>query len=245
MLYAANFRHGTVDMFDAGFNHVKSFTDPDLPTGYAPFNVQVLGDKLFVTFALQDDTKHDDVAGKGNGFVDAFDLEGHMVDRVGSGGTLNSPWGLAIAPQSFGKFAGDLLVGNFGDGTINAFDPNDDQFLGRLGGDGKPIATGDLWALIPGNGGAGVTPTRSASPSACKTRHGLFGSLTPNPAPDQTGMMGSGATSGRRRVSATLHEPLHAVPSAWVLPARRSSQRWRVVGSAGAAIRIGSSSSSA
>ena len=197
MLYAANFRHGTVDMFDAGFNHVKSFTDPDLPAGYAPFNVQVLGDKLFVTFALQDDTKHDDVAGKGNGFVDAFDLEGHMIDRVGSGGTLDSPWGLAIAPQSFGKFAGDLLVGNFGDGTINAFDPNDDRFLGRLlGGDGKPIAIGDLWALIPGNGGAGGDPNALYFTAGVQNEaHGLFGSLTPNQAPDQTDMMGSGAHS--------------------------------------------------
>ena len=82
----------------------------------------MLGDKLFVTFAMQDDTKHDDVAGQGNGFVDEFDLEGHLLAPRGIGGPLNSPWGLAIAPSSFGKFAGDLLVGNFGDGTINAFD---------------------------------------------------------------------------------------------------------------------------
>ena len=116
---------------------------------------------------------------------------------MGSGGTLNSPWGLAIAPQSFGKFAGDLLVGNFGDGTINAFDPNDDRFLGRLlGGDGKPIAIGDLWALIPGNGGAGGDPNALYFTAGVQNEaHGLFGSLTPNPAPDQTGMMGSGAHS--------------------------------------------------
>ena len=94
-----------------------------------------------------------------------------MVDRVGSGGTLEFAVGAGDRATELRRFAGDLLVGNFGDGTINAFDPHDDRFLGRLlGGDGKPIAIGDLWALIPGNGGAGATPTRSTSPPACKTR---------------------------------------------------------------------------
>ena len=101
MLYAANFRHGTVDMFDQNFDQVKSFTDPNVPPDFAPFNVQVLGDKLFVTYAMQDDKKHDDVAGQGNGFVDEFDLEGHLLHRVASGGPLDSPWGLAIAPDKF------------------------------------------------------------------------------------------------------------------------------------------------
>jgi uncharacterized protein (TIGR03118 family) len=117
MLYAANFRHGTVDMFDQNFDQVKSFTDPNVPSGFVPFNVQVFGDKLFVTFAMQDDMKHDDLAGAGNGFVDEFDLEGHLLKRVASGNPndpndpLNSPWGLAIAPSSFGSFAGDLAGG--------------------------------------------------------------------------------------------------------------------------------------
>jgi uncharacterized protein (TIGR03118 family) len=186
MLYAANFRHGTVDMFDQNFDQVKSFTDHHLPDGYAPFNVQVLGDKLFVTFALQDDTKHDDVAGKGNGFVDEFDLEGHLLHRVASAGPLNSPWGLAIAPSSFGSFAGDLLVGNFGDGTIDAFDPNHhDAFVGKLtDASGKPIAIPDLWELIPGNGGSAGDPnTIYFTAGVQEEAHGLFGSLMPDATP--------------------------------------------------------------
>jgi uncharacterized protein (TIGR03118 family) len=186
MLYAANFRHGTVDMFGQNFDEVKSLSDPDVPTGFAPFNVQVLGDKLFVTFAMQDDAKHDDVAGQGNGFVDEFDLEGHLLHRVASGGPLNSPWGLAIAPDSFGKFAGDLLVGNFGDGTIDAFDLNHhDKFDGQLtDASGNPIAIPDLWELIPGNGGsAGDQNTIYFTAGLQNESQGLFGSLTPNSTP--------------------------------------------------------------
>ena len=182
VLYAANFRHGTVDAYDKNFNFVKSFTDPDLPQGYAPFNVQVLDGELFVTFALQDDQKHDDVAGLGNGFVDEFDLNGNMLQRVASNGPLDSPWGLAIAPPSFGKLAGDLLVGNFGDGTINAYNLRNDHFAGKLlGTDGAPITIGDLWALTPGNGGSGGDPnTIYFTAGLMNEAQGLFGSLTPN-----------------------------------------------------------------
>ena len=199
MLYAANFRHGTVDMFDQNFDQVKSFTDHHLPSGYAPFNVQVLGDKLFVTFALQDDVKHDDVAGQGNGFVDEFDLEGHLLHRVASGGPLDSPWGLAVAPSSFGKFAGDLLVGNFGDGKISAFDlEHHDKFMGQLtDASGNPIAIPDLWELIPGNGGQGGDPNAIYFTSGVqKEMHGLFGSLTPNIAPSMVMAGGSDHMSG-------------------------------------------------
>jgi uncharacterized protein (TIGR03118 family) len=193
MLYAANFRHGTVDVFDKSFNHIKSFTDTSLPQGYAPFNVQVLDNKLFVTFAVQNTDKHDDVAGAGNGFVDEFDLQGHLIHRIASHGPLDSPWGLAIAPMSFGSFAGDLLVGNFGDGTIDAFNPHNGQFLGKmLGTDGNPISIGDLWALIPGNGGAGGDPNSLYFTAGVQGEaHGLFGSLTPSPVPDKMGIMGS------------------------------------------------------
>jgi uncharacterized protein (TIGR03118 family) len=199
MLYAANFRHGTVDMFDQNFDQVKSFTDHKLPAGYAPFNVQVLGDKLFVTFALQDDVKHDDVAGQGNGFVDEFDLEGHLLHRVAAGGPLDSPWGLAIAPPSFGKFAGDLLVGNFGDGKISAFDLNHhDKFAGQLtDASGIPIAIPDLWELIPGNGGQGGDPNTIYFTSGVQEEmHGLFGSLTPNTTPSMVLAGGSDQMSG-------------------------------------------------
>jgi uncharacterized protein (TIGR03118 family) len=183
MLYAANFRHGTVDVFDQNFNQVNSFTDPNVPSGFAPFNVQVLDNKLFVTFAQQNDVKHDDVAGPGNGFVDEFSLSGQLLDRVASGGPLNSPWGMALAPDNFGKFAGDLLVGNFGDGTIDAFDPKNFQFEGQLlGSDGKPIVIQDLWSLTPGNAGAAGNPnTLFFTAGLQDEQNGLFGSLTPNP----------------------------------------------------------------
>jgi uncharacterized protein (TIGR03118 family) len=189
-LYAANFRNGTVDVFDQNFKQVKSFTDPNVPAGYAPFNVQVLDDHLFVTFALQNAAKHDDVAGAGHGFVDEFDLEGHMLHRVASGGVLDSPWGLAIAPPGFGEFANDLLVGNFGDGTINVFNPKNDHFLGKLeGANGAPITIGDLWALIPGTGAAGSDPNKIYFTAGVQNEaHGLFGSLAAIPETDKSAM---------------------------------------------------------
>jgi uncharacterized protein (TIGR03118 family) len=180
-LYATNFRHGTVDVFNDQFQQINSLTDGDLPNGYAPFNAQVLDGKLFVTYALQDQFKHDDVAGAGNGFVDEFSLSGKFIARVASNGPLNSPWGLAIAPSDFGKFSGDLLVGNFGDGTINAFDlKHHDKFVGQLTGvDGKPITIGDLWTLTPGNGGsAGSTGEIYFTAGVQGEAQGLFGSIS-------------------------------------------------------------------
>jgi uncharacterized protein (TIGR03118 family) len=196
-LYAANFRNGTVDVFDQNFKQVNSFTDPKVPAGYAPFNVQVLDDHLFVTFALQNAAKHDDVAGAGHGFVDEFDLEGHLLHRVASGGVLDSPWGLAIAPPGFGEFANDLLVGNFGDGTINVFNPKNDHFLGKLlGADGAPITIGDLWALIPGTGSAGSDPNKIYFTAGVQNEaHGLFGSLAAIPEPDKSAMSTVGSHS--------------------------------------------------
>jgi len=179
LLYAANFSNGTVDVFDSNFKQVDSFTDPNLPPGYAPFNVQVLDNKLYVSFALQDAAKHDDVAGPGHGFVDAFDLNGNMLDQVVSRGVLNSPWGLDIAPQGFGQFSGDLLVGNFGDGTIDAFDPKTDRFLGQLlGSDGNPLQIQDLWALTNGTGSQGTNPSAVYFTAGGQDeQHGIFGSL--------------------------------------------------------------------
>jgi uncharacterized protein (TIGR03118 family) len=190
MLYAANFRNGTVDVFNDDFKQVNSFTDHHLPAGYAPFNVQVLDGHLFVTFALQNDAKHDDVAGAGHGFVDEFDLEGHLLQRVASGGVLNSPWGLAIAPPGFGEFANDLLVGNFGDGTINVFNPKTDHFLGKLeDASGAPITIGDLWALVPGTGSAGSDPNKIYFTAGVQNEaHGLFGSLSAIPESDKSAM---------------------------------------------------------
>ena len=181
LLYATNFRHGTVDVFNAQFQQVNSLTDGNLPNGYAPFNAQVLDGKLFVTYAKQDEFKHDDVAGAGNGFIDEFSLSGKFIARVASHGPLDSPWGLAIAPADFGKFAGDLLVGNFGDGTISAFDLNHhDEFEGKLlGVDGKPITIGDLWALTPGNGGAAGSKGEIYFTAGVQDEsQGLFGSIS-------------------------------------------------------------------
>ena len=141
------------------FGLVKSFTDTTLPSGYAPFNARVLNGQLYVTFALQDAAKHDDVAGHGHGFVDVFDLNGNFVRRLVSNGDLNSPWGLEIAPSNFGGLAGSLLVGNFGDGTIGAYDATTGAFLGVLRDTHfNPLHFGDLWALTLGNGARGRKP---------------------------------------------------------------------------------------
>ena len=196
-LFAANFNSGKVDVFDQNFKQVNSFTDKHLPQGYAPFNVQVLDGHLFVTFALQDAAKHDDVAGAGNGFVDEFDLEGHLLQRVASRGPLDSPWGLAIAPASFGDLAGDLLVGNFGDGTINAFNLKSDHFDGKLlNAAGAPITIGDLWALVPGNGSGNSDPNKIYFSAGVQNEaQGLFGSLSAVPEPDRTTMSMPGSHS--------------------------------------------------
>src|SRR2546426_11188664 len=126
-LYATNFHAGTVDVFNSTFHPVTmppgAFTDPDLPAGYAPFGIRNIGGTIYVTYALQDAAKHDDVRGEGHGFVDAFDTAGHLLRRVASKSQLNSPWGLALAPADFGFFSNDLVVGNFVNGRLHAFDP--------------------------------------------------------------------------------------------------------------------------
>jgi uncharacterized protein (TIGR03118 family) len=195
-LYAANFRNGTVDMFNTAFQKVGSFTDTTLPPGYAPFNVQNIGGILYVTYALQNGSKHDDVAGLGNGFVDAFTTAGVMLGRIGSNGLLNSPWGLAVAPAGFGSIGGDLLVGNFGDGHINVFsaDPTKPAFLGQLTGtNGSPIAIDGLWALIFGNGGQGGNALNLYFTAGIQEEsHGLFGELNFAPEPNALVLFGLG-----------------------------------------------------
>jgi uncharacterized protein (TIGR03118 family) len=148
-LFAANFHDGVVEKYDKDFKLVSSFTDTALPAGYAPFGIHNIDGKLFVTFALQKPDKQDDQAGPGNGFVDVFDVEGNLVRQFAAHGTLNSPWGLAHAPSRFGKFSNALLVGNFGDGRINAFDLVTGAFLGQLTDRrGNPIAINGLWGLV-------------------------------------------------------------------------------------------------
>jgi uncharacterized protein (TIGR03118 family) len=190
VLYAANFRSGQIDVYDTNFKQVmlpaSAFNDPNLPKGYAPFNVQVLGGKVYVTYALQDADKHDDVGGPNHGFVDVFNLNGtrglpNNTERLVSGTMLDSPWGLAIAPPSFGSQAGDLLVGNFKSGFIDVFNPTTGQFLGQLKDpDGEPIHIPGLWALQVGNGKAGGDMnTVYFTAGLFGETHGLLGSLTP------------------------------------------------------------------
>ena len=200
-LYAANFRSGKIDTFNSSFTPVTlsgNFTDSSLPAGYAPFGIQNIGGKLYVTYALQDAAKHDDVAGAGHGFVDVFDTNGNLITRLVSNGVLNSPWGLALAPSNFGQFSGDLLVGNFGDGTINAFNPTTGAFLGTLDDpNGNPIVIEGLWGLLFGNGGNGGATDQlffSAGiplPGMSDIEdHGLFGDITV-PEPSTLAMLAS------------------------------------------------------
>jgi uncharacterized protein (TIGR03118 family) len=192
VLYAANFRSGQIEVYDSGFTPVTTdlppgaFTDPKLPKGYAPFNVQVLNGKVYVTYALQNAAKHDDVGGHGHGFIDVFNLDGTPglpggKERLVSRRQLDSPWGLAIAPPSFGTVAGDLLVGNFKSGFIDIFNPATGKFLGKLQDpDGEPIHIDHLWALKVGNGATGGDlNTVYFTAGIDNEMHGLFGSLTP------------------------------------------------------------------
>jgi uncharacterized protein (TIGR03118 family) len=143
--------------------------------------------KLYVTFALQNDEKMDDVAGAGFGYVDVFDLQGNLVKRLVSNGVLNGPWGMALAPGNFGAFSNALLVGNFGDGHINAFDPNSGAFLGQLRDrSGNPIAIDGLWGLSFGNGhSAGKANWLYFTAGPDGEAHGLFGVLFPRGMPLQ------------------------------------------------------------
>lgn len=181
-IYASNFRFGTVEVFDTNYQMVTlagSFTDPEIPAGFAPFGIQNLGGVLYVTYAKQDAAKHDDEKGPGNGFVDAYDLNGHLLQRVASGGTLNSPWGLAIAPAGFGNFHDDLLVGDFGDGRINAFDLRTGTFRGQLKSEtSAPIDIPGLWGLRFGNGSfSAPTSTLYFAAGINDEADGLFGSI--------------------------------------------------------------------
>jgi uncharacterized protein (TIGR03118 family) len=186
-LYATDFHNGRVDVFDGSWHLVSTsatFADPMLPEGYAPFGIQTIGDRVFVTYGKQDATAHDELHGQALGLVDAYDTAGNLLARVAQHGQLNAPWGLALAPASFGRFGGDLLVGNFGDGEINAYAelPNGHfERRGELrGGDGKPLAIDGLWALEFGNNGLAGPSTRlffTAGPN--DENDGLFGSIDP------------------------------------------------------------------
>ena len=177
-IYATDFFAGVVEMYDKNFNLVKTFTDSGVAANFAPFGIQNIDGQLWVTFALQKlPDKHDDMAGPGNGYVDVFDTEGNIVRHFATTGTLNSPWGLAVAPRNFGPFGGDVLVGNFGDGRINAFDPGG-GFEGQLvDPEGNPMTINGLWALRFGSGSPnnGDTNQLFFTAGIADESHGLFG----------------------------------------------------------------------
>jgi uncharacterized protein (TIGR03118 family) len=156
-LFAADFHNGVVDVFDATFTKISvagGFVDPTLPAGYAPFGIQVIGNLVYVAYAKQDATATDEVAGAGLGVLDSFDLSGNLVSHlVAAGGSLNAPWGIAMAPSNFGIFSNALLVANFGDGRIHAFNATTGAPMGALSkADGTPIAIDGLWGIAFGNG---------------------------------------------------------------------------------------------
>jgi uncharacterized protein (TIGR03118 family) len=183
-LYATDFHHGRIDVFDGRFDRVRlgrhAFTDSNLPDGFAPFGIQLINGELYVSYAKQDAQRHDDVAGPGNGFVDVYSTSGVLQTRLISRGDLNSPWGLVLAPSSFGGFAGDLLVGNFGDGLIHAYDPVHGTEAGTLANtDGNPIAIDGLWGLRFGNGTFGDPGALVFTAGIADEGHGLLGEITP------------------------------------------------------------------
>jgi uncharacterized protein (TIGR03118 family) len=185
LLYAADFHNARVDVFNGAWQLVTpagAFVDPKLKHHYAPFGIQAIGDHIFVSYAKQDKAREDEIAGHGRGFVDEYDLQGNFVMRVAQRGQLNAPWGLALAPASFGRFGGDLLVGNFGDGRINAYELKENGRFEHRGtledADGKKLTIDGLWALQFGNATAPDTLYFTAGPN--DEAHGLFGTIRAN-----------------------------------------------------------------
>jgi uncharacterized protein (TIGR03118 family) len=187
MLYATDFHNGRVDVFDAHMDRVlvNAFKDPNLPAGFAPFGIQALGNNVFVTYAKRDPATDDDVSGPGLGFVDRFGLKGQFLGRVASRHALDAPWGLAWAPDGFGAFGGDLLVGNFGDGRINAYERKANgsfEWVGTLRrANGSVIRIDGLWAIAFGNdAAAGSSDSLYFTAGPDDEAHGLFGRIDAN-----------------------------------------------------------------
>jgi uncharacterized protein (TIGR03118 family) len=183
LLYATDFHNGKIDVYDGNFKPVtlpdRPFFDPNMPSGFAPFGIQAINGDLYVSYAKQDADRHDDVQGRGLGFIDVFDPDGRLVRRLASNGALNAPWGMALAPASFGKFSNRLLVGNFGDGRINAYDLDSGRWVGRLKGmDHKPVRIDGLWGIAFGNGLQNQPiDTLFFSAGPADEQHGLYGRL--------------------------------------------------------------------
>jgi uncharacterized protein (TIGR03118 family) len=180
-LFAANFPQGRIDVFDSTFASATlagTFTDPIVPTGFGPFNIENINGMLFVTYAKINPQTGRDVAGVGNGYVAVFDTNGMLVRHFASQGLLNSPWGMAVAPSTFENVKGDLLVGNFGDGHINAFRLSDGRFRGQLRMDGQPIVIPGLWSLVDGGDALHADPNAVYFTAGINHEaDGLFGTL--------------------------------------------------------------------
>jgi uncharacterized protein (TIGR03118 family) len=181
-LYATDFHNGRVAVFDSHFAPVQTpggFTDSHIPAGFAPFGIQEIAGFLVVTYAKQDADAEDDVSGPGNGFVDVYTPGGFLLKRLAAHGALNSPWGLVLAPSGFGRFSHALLVGNFGDGRINAYSPFRGRFLGQLSSKQGPITIDGLWGLRFGNGVTGGPRDLLFSAGPNDEADGLLGKIVP------------------------------------------------------------------
>jgi uncharacterized protein (TIGR03118 family) len=182
-LFAADFHNGKVAVFTSKFKPVTlkhgAFRDTKLPAGYAPFNIANVGGLLYVSYALQDADAEDDVSGAGHGFIDIYRTNGSLVKRFASGGVLDSPWGMVVTPHNFGKLSDDVLIGNFGDGKISAFNRKG-KFRGFLvGANGNAVVIPGLWGLAFGNGAvAGPANSLFFAAGPQDESHGLFGRLT-------------------------------------------------------------------
>nr|WP_296070971.1 TIGR03118 family protein [uncultured Actinoplanes sp.] len=182
-LAAADFHNGRIDLFDSKFHKISTghrFQDRTIPDGFAPFNIQEVGDRVFVMYAKQDANKAMEVRAPGLGFVDQYRTDGSLVGRLASRGVLNAPFGVTLAPKHFGKYSGKLLVGNLGDGRINVYDVHSGRYDGFLT-DTKhqPIALEGLWGLVQGNDTAGgANAVWFASGPGANGEHGLVGTLT-------------------------------------------------------------------
>jgi uncharacterized protein (TIGR03118 family) len=212
-LFATDFRHGQVDVFDTNFNLVPpqapgGFHDSFIPAGYAPFGIQNINGKLYVTYAQQDEFKHDDVKGMGHGFIDVYDTSGNLLQRLVFRDHLNSPWGLALAPSNFGLFSNDLLVSNFGDGRISAYDPTHGTFVGYLRDPtGHILTIQGLWGIAFGNGtSAGETNQLLFSAGPNDEADGLFGFIQALPGPN-----GRAPGHGSRSAATASATPVHTL----------------------------------